>query len=523
MSAFEIPHFEQFLLEVIDLARYGEGVSLLEEDGDVKSMKDIRQMIRMYEDGWSISEIATTLQVDWKTVKKYVEHEDFSETFPQALARASNLDPFKPTIHEWLAEDLRVRRKQRHTAERIHQRLQHEFPDTFTLSYSTVQRYLKRIREARTTSSKGTLELVWAPGTAQVDFGTADAYWHPGDPVTTVKYLTVSFPFSNAGLLQYFPGETAECVVHGLQAIWQWLGGVPHRVVFDNATGIGRRVGDVIRYAELFERFQAHYGFEATFCNPDAGHEKGNVEAKVGYLRRTVMVPPPILEDWPTANQQILPVCEQLWQRPHYKKGLAIAQLFDVDREHLRALPARAFQPVRFTRVHTDGYGKVCLEGKHWYSTAPEWARQELVVQIGAFTVVPYTPDGTPITTHARQYGDVRTDTIDPRTTLHRLSRNPGAWRNSPVREWLPEELVDTFDHAAREDLKGCLRALADLTERFGFDHALQALQAAVHHHQISYADITVRAARMAYWDPVDPSSVDLNTYDVLIPEGSHD
>lgn len=61
--------------------------------------------------------------------------------------------------------------------------------------------------------------------------------------------------------------------------------------------------------------------------------------------------------------------------------------------------------------------GRVChRDAHHWYSSAPEWAQQELVVEIGAFTVVPYTPEGMLITTHARQYGDTRTDTIDPRT-----------------------------------------------------------------------------------------------------------
>ncbi len=36
-----------------------------------------------------------------------------------------------------------------------------------------------------------------------MDFGTADVYWQTQDasPVT-VKYLTVSFPFSNAGVVQ---------------------------------------------------------------------------------------------------------------------------------------------------------------------------------------------------------------------------------------------------------------------------------------------------------------------------------
>ncbi len=32
-----------------------------------------------------------------------------------------------------------------------------------------------------------------------------------------------------------------------------------------------------------FVRLREHYQFEAAFCNPNAGHEKGNMEAKVGY------------------------------------------------------------------------------------------------------------------------------------------------------------------------------------------------------------------------------------------------
>lgn len=31
--------------------------------------------------------------------------------------------------------------------------------------------------------------------------------------------------------------------------------------------------------------FEKNFGFTATFCNPASGHEKGNVENKVGYHR----------------------------------------------------------------------------------------------------------------------------------------------------------------------------------------------------------------------------------------------
>ena len=37
-----------------------------------------------------------------------------------------------------------------------------------------------------------------------------------------------------------------------------------------------------------------HYRFQADFCNPASGNEKGNVENKVGYSRRNAFVPVPV-------------------------------------------------------------------------------------------------------------------------------------------------------------------------------------------------------------------------------------
>ena len=107
---------------------------------------------------------------------------------------------------------------------------------------------------------------------------------------TAAKYMKVedfclSFPHSNGGFVQTFGGETAECVCQGLGDIFRHIGGVPRRIVFDNAGGVGRRVRDKTSLNDLFLRFKCHYGFSVSFCNPDAGHEKGHVENKVGYVR----------------------------------------------------------------------------------------------------------------------------------------------------------------------------------------------------------------------------------------------
>src|SRR5699024_2312815 len=94
----------------------------------------------------------------------------------------------------------------------------------------------------------------------------------------TLHMLVVTFPYSNMRFVQAYRGETAECVCHGLRSIFEQVGGVPTLMVFDNATGIGRRVRTRITETKLFEAFKNHYRSESRFCNPESGHEKGNVE-----------------------------------------------------------------------------------------------------------------------------------------------------------------------------------------------------------------------------------------------------
>ena len=171
----------------------------------------------------------------------------------------------------------------------------------------------------------------------------------------------MSFPFSNAGYLQLFGGETAECLLTGLQAVFERLGGVPPRLIFDNASAVGRKVAGAARLTDLFQRFPAHYGFTVTLCNPYSGYEKGHVENKVGYLRRHLLVPRPDVDDLPAFNQALLARCEADWNRPHYKKHTPLATLVRDDQAALGPLPRARFDPVRYVTVKTDGDRQIRL------------------------------------------------------------------------------------------------------------------------------------------------------------------
>ena len=87
------------------------------------------------------------------------------------------------------------------------------------------------------------------------------------------------------------PGENCECVCTALQEIFTFIGGVLSRIVFDNATGIGRRVQKTLEMSEGFSRFRLHYRFNTTFTTPRSGWEKGSVENAVGTIRRNLFVP----------------------------------------------------------------------------------------------------------------------------------------------------------------------------------------------------------------------------------------
>jgi hypothetical protein len=90
--------------------------------------------------------------------------------------------------------------------------------------------------------------------------------------------------------------------------------------------------------------------------------------------------------------------------------------------------------------------------------------RKKLMVQIGAHYVEPLDQQGEPITRHRRRFGNTRTDAVDARTTLARLLKNPGAWRNSGMRVIMPDNLRDHMDVLDKSGLREVLPSIKELS-----------------------------------------------------------
>ena len=478
------------------------------------SMSDVNSIRQMRRDGESVSSIARATGVSRDTVYKYLRKDDFSpEPLVAAATRPSKLDPYKPLVDLWIEEDTTNWRKQRHTARRIWQRLRDE--EGADVSEATVCRYVRSARESRRKSRNAFLDLVWAPGEAQADFGEADFYVR--GTRTRLSYFVLSFPYSNVGLAQVFPGENAECVCEGLRRAFEFVGGVPSRIVFDNAAGVGRRVGERVRTTELFGACAAHYGFAYSFCNPHSGNEKGNVENKVGAIRRALFVPVPQTWDMAAYNERLLGRCMALSEgKPHWSRGEAESQLFFEDRFAMSGLPARPFSCVRYAKAKADGKGKVRVDGPHSYSTLPELAGQELTIGLSATGMAVYDRAGTLVCEHVRSYGTAPTDDSDPSSQLGLLGARPGAWSNSQVRAAVSDGLREHMDSLDRTGLRAELRAMRDECARSGWAATLQAAELAfASTGRLDEASVAVASAGLAS-DPVEyDEETDLSAYDV--------
>jgi transposase len=445
-------------------------------------INDIRN--RYYRKGENISEIAKSMQLDRKTVQKYVDKNDFNEPEQKPLSEQGlcpKLEPYKSIIDKWLEEDKQAPRKQRHTAKRVFNRLKEEVRE-FDCSYRTVATYYAvKHSEIYSGIKEGFLPLEHRPGEVQVDFGAAD-FWENGRLISG-KYLEVSFPYSNKGYLQLFYGENIECLLEGLDAIFRYIGAVPEEAWFDNTKTIVTKIikGGGREITERFNRFKEHYRFQAVFMNPGEGHEKGNVENKVGYHRRNLLVPVPRFISLSDYNQQLLKECDDDAKRDHYRYNETIEQRFAEDLKHCHPLPEIEFDTSGKTTSKTNGWGKFYLNKEmHEYSVSPKHANMVVNVKLTSSLVIVMDENFREIVRHNRLYGDIKQQSMEWLPYLKQLSKRPRALKYSGIYKMMPSTMKQFIEGCTGTETGKVLKLLAELMDRTGFASAVNTVNQAL-------------------------------------------
>lgn len=101
--------------------------------------------------------------------------------------------------------------------------------------------------------------------------------------------LLVVLGYSRLLWTHFYPRQTMQVLMQGLETAFAYFGGVPRELLFDQLKAVviadERPGGGKLLENPEFLRFAAHWGFRIRACRPYRAKTKGKVERPVGYLR----------------------------------------------------------------------------------------------------------------------------------------------------------------------------------------------------------------------------------------------
>lgn len=282
--------------------------------------------------GWSIRKIHRKLGHARQTIRKALSSAQIPKYELKSPRSCPVMEPYRDIIGTWLSEDKKAPKKQQHTAKRVYDRLVEEYD--FQGSDSTVRKYVEKLHNSQ---KEVYIPLTSAWGEqAQVDWGRAKAII--GGKETEVCLFCLRMRASKVPFVWAFPTEKLEAFLEGHRRAFEWLGGVPGELVYDNPKTAVVKIlsGPKRQEHQVFSSLRAHYLFESIFCRPGKAHEKGAVENLVGYVRRNTFVPMPDVDKLSTLNKHLLAWCEVEKQRHR--------QDWEQEQTELRPLPSYPFR-----------------------------------------------------------------------------------------------------------------------------------------------------------------------------------
>jgi transposase len=394
---------------------------------------DQRAAIRhaYYHEHKSVRQIARDLNCSRKTVDKAIDSAEPTPYIRTVPRLSPKLGTFHARIDELLAEQARQPRKQRYTSHRIFEILHAE---GYRGSESRVRGYIGE-RKRSTKRPPVFLPLEFDPGQdAQVDWGEAQVIL-AGTRVT-VQLFVMRLCYSRRTFAMAFPTQRQEAFFDAHVRAFHFFQGVPQRLSYDNLTTAIRPIftGRTRQEQQAFTAFRSHYLFVSHFCTPNEGHEKGQVEHGVGYVRRNFLVPLPEAASFAALNELLLERCLKDDARQVHGLPATIGALWTAEQPLLRELPERDLACCVTVTACLTPYSQVIFETNR-YSVPSERAATQFVVKAYPFHVEILHQDQI-IARHPRCY-DRETDVFDPLHYLALLEQRPGAFEHAkPIRRW---------------------------------------------------------------------------------------
>jgi transposase len=300
---------------------------------DWDTYRKVRQLFLV--EGQSIRAISRQLHMSRKTVHKYCRGGVLPDVRKTAERPAPLLREVEGEIIRLLEENKALPKKQRLNAKNIWEHLQGE--RGIAIAQSTVRQYVRELRERH---PEVFLPLDHEPGESmQFDWGDMSAVI-AGAKITVSVFCAV-LPHSGALCAFVYPNKCTLSFLHGHIQTFEHFGGVARRCVYDNLkTAVKKGSGKNAVKQVSFIRLEAHYGFEAVFCNVASGWEKSGVENAVAIVRRIAFTPMPRVDSFEVLQRHVTNRCLH-YAQTHTIRGHehSIRDSLEQERKTLLPLP----------------------------------------------------------------------------------------------------------------------------------------------------------------------------------------
>ncbi len=339
---------------------------------DMKLWRTIRLEVLRGET--SKREILRREGIHFETLKKILEHSEPPGYRMDKARPKPKIGPYLEQIEQIIEEDKQYPKKQRHTAKRIFQRIKEM---GYEGKYTQVK---EAVREIKRVKREVFMPLIHRPGEAQVDFGYAVA--KVAGVLRKVAFFVMTLPYSDAFFVMAFERECTESYWEGHVRAFEFFGGVPHRISYDNSKVlVSKIIGSHERkLTDGFLKLQSHYLFREHFCRVRRPNEKGVVEGMIKFVRLNFLVPRPEVRDLEELNDKLVELCREDMKRRLRGKSGTKAELLKEDQAAFLDLPPVPFDACKKQPTRANSLSLVRFDDND-YSVPVDYAHHEILIK----------------------------------------------------------------------------------------------------------------------------------------------
>lgn len=427
---------------------------------------EIHRLKRM---GFSIRQIAATLNLDRGTVGKYLKHPD--STYKPKQGRPSKLDPFRVTIKEALDQYPKVK-----SPVILNMIREQGFDGEITI----IRDYLRHLRKHK--AKQAFIRFESRPGQQmQIDWGHFGNLAY-GDSARRLYALAVIESYSRMLYVSFTHSQKQATLHQCLAAAFRYFGGTPNEIVVDNMlTAVTERVGSIVRFNDAFLDFLRPFGITPVACNIRAPHEKGKVESSIKYLRHNF---------WPLrnftglddVNHQVTVWLEKVAnQRRHKTTGQKPEYLLKTGM--LKPLPDPLPDYRETEALRVDKFFAVRFDG-NTYTVPPRLVSQQVTVKADSRTVSIYYKEKQVVAHHRSWEKKKRIELPSHSEQVKRLRKKLFMDRQIMVFMSLGQEAADYLEKLAdaSQPVKKTVAQLLSLNDLYGTPSLMHALRKALNH-----------------------------------------